>query len=59
MSQTAPSPEESPQGPPEGHAKGEKLSYHPPEVRELGHLAELTGTGPSGSSYDTGTGYAS
>jgi hypothetical protein len=58
MSQTPPPPEESPRGPSEGDPETEKLSYHPPEVRELGHLAELTGTSTSGEG-DDGSGYVS
>jgi hypothetical protein len=43
-------PEQSPQRP----SEAPKRSYHPPQVRELGHLAEITGTG-GGDLIDGGT----
>ena len=50
-------PEQSPQRP----SEAPKRSYHPPQVRELGHLADITATGAEGEALDgpPGSGYAS
>jgi hypothetical protein len=57
----APPPPEQPTHAPEGAADAPKRSYHPPQVRELGHLADITATGPEGEALDgpPGSGYAS
>jgi hypothetical protein len=36
-----------------------KRDYHAPELRDLGKVTELTATSPSGTPYDSGSGYAS
>lgn len=59
MSQTQRPPEDSRQEPSVEKAEAPKQAYHPPELRELGNLAELTGTTGEGSVSDSGPPYNS
>jgi hypothetical protein len=59
MSEDQQTSEDAPQEAPEASADAGKRSYHPPQVRELGHLADLTGTGPIQPGGFDGSGYTS
>jgi hypothetical protein len=59
MSQTQRQPEESRREASAEGAEAPKRTYYPPQLRELGHLADLTGTNLVSGSVDADPPYQS
>jgi hypothetical protein len=55
MSEDRGSAEQSHQETPEADADATKRSYHPPELRELGHLADITESESGQGTADAGS----